>query len=116
MLDGQRRILDVNLLDDAGEVTVAAELASAVGTGIQGVLDEVGNLFGGDGLAVRSCRGWPGCPPMRRRGWPGAGAGLVGLTMSEEGGLDEVDESLRAAASCSWRREKAACNASICRR
>src|SRR5512135_2726050 len=40
---------------------------------------------------------------MRRRSWP-SGGGLGGLTMSEDGGLEEVEESLRAAASCwpSW--------------
>src|SRR3954451_14817618 len=37
---------------------------------------------------------------MRRRSWPSGGGGLGGLTMSEDGGLDEVEESLRAAASC----------------
>src|SRR3954469_22246078 len=52
------------------------------------------------GKAARSCLGWPGCPPMRRRSWPCGGGDLVGLTMSEDGGLEEVDESLRAAASC----------------
>src|SRR4051794_8045940 len=41
---------------------------------------------------------------MRRLSWPCGGAGLGGLTMSDEGGLEEVEESLRAAASCwpSW--------------
>src|SRR5512133_3639915 len=52
------------------------------------------------GNAARSCLGCPGCPPMRRRSWPCGGGGLAGLTMSEEGGLEEVEESLRAAASC----------------
>src|SRR5262245_8614200 len=37
---------------------------------------------------------------MERLAAPASWAGL-GLTMSEEGGLDEVKESLRAAASCS---------------
>ena len=41
---------------------------------------------------------------MRRRCWPSGGAGLGGLTMSEDGGLHEVEESFLAAASCSWRR------------
>ena len=41
---------------------------------------------------------------MRRRCWPSGGAGLGGLTMSEDGGLDEVEESFLAAASCSLRR------------
>src|SRR5436309_15244841 len=41
---------------------------------------------------------------MRRLSWPCGGGGLGGLTMSEDGGLEEVEESLRAAASCwpSW--------------
>src|SRR3954465_1668002 len=56
------------------------------------------------GKAARSCLGWPGCPPMRRLSRPGGGGDLGGLTMSDEGGLEEVEESLRAAASCwlSW--------------
>src|SRR3954464_3222770 len=56
------------------------------------------------GKAARSCLGCPGCPPIRRRSWPSGGGGLGGLTMSDEGGLEEVEESLRAAASCrpSW--------------
>ena len=37
--------------------------------------------------------------------------GLGGLTMSEDGGLDEVEESFRAAASCSWRRATVASSA-----
>src|ERR1700719_189109 len=37
------------------------------------------------------------------RGAPSGSGGGLGLTMSEEGGLDEVEESLRAAASCSRR-------------
>ena len=45
------------------------------------------------GKAMRSCLGWPGCPPMRRLSWPCDGGGLGGLTMSEDGGLDEVEES-----------------------
>src|SRR4051795_11658100 len=52
------------------------------------------------GKAARSCLGCPGCPPMRRLSWPSGGGGLGGLTMSDEGGLEEFEESLRAAASC----------------
>src|SRR5205823_6425922 len=52
------------------------------------------------GKGARSCRGWPSWPPILRRPPSSGGAGL-GLTMSEEGGLDEVVESLPAAASCS---------------
>src|SRR4051794_3489171 len=51
--------------------------------------------------AARECLGWPGCPPCFRLSWPGGGGGLGGLTMSEEGGLEEVEESLRALASFS---------------
>src|SRR3954464_66676 len=56
------------------------------------------------GKAARSCLGRPAWPPMRRRSWPCGGGDLGGLTMSDEGGLEEVEESLRAAASCwlSW--------------
>jgi len=52
------------------------------------------------GNSSRWCAGCPGCPPGWRRSWPGGGGGLGGLTMSEDGGLEEVEESLRAAASC----------------
>src|SRR3954466_9005122 len=52
------------------------------------------------GQATRSCLGWPGWPPMRRLPWPCGGGDLVGSTMADEGGLEEVEESLRAAASC----------------
>ena len=45
-----------------------------------------------------------GLPADAARCWPSGGAGLGGLTMSEDGGLDEVEEFFRAAASCSWRR------------
>src|ERR1700730_13570428 len=55
---------------------------------------------GGNGS--RSCLGCPGWPPILRRSWPSGGAGFGGLTMSEEGGLEDVAEFLRAAASCSW--------------
>src|SRR3954469_8845288 len=65
------------------------------------------------GKGTRSCLGCPGCPPI----WRGESAeGLGGLTMSEEGGLEEVEESLRAAASCSSRRATVACNCCTCSR
>src|SRR5260370_29390201 len=66
---------------------------------------------GGNGS--RSCLGWPGWPPMERLP-PSAGSGGLGLTMSEEGGLDEVEEFLRAAASCSRNRAISACKESTC--
>src|SRR3954466_7261700 len=52
------------------------------------------------GKATRSCLGRPGWPPMRRLSWASGGGDLGGLTMSEDGGLEEVEEPLRAAASC----------------
>src|SRR4051812_19929392 len=52
------------------------------------------------GKATRWCETCPGWPPGLRRRCPGGGGGLEGLTMSEEGGLEELEESLRAAASC----------------
>src|SRR5262245_63722398 len=42
--------------------------------------------------------------------WGGA---LGGLTMSEDGGLDDVEEFFRAWASCCCRWARLACNASI---
>src|ERR1700722_8515686 len=61
-------------------------------------------LVASGGKATGSCLGWPGWPPMLRFSWPSGGGGLGGLTMSEDGGLEEVEESFRAAASCwaSW--------------
>src|SRR5512135_3263419 len=71
------------------------------------------------GNAARSYLGCPGCPPIRRRSWPWGGGGLGGWTMSEEGGWEEVEASLRAAASCwpnrataSWRAVSSASRAS----
>ncbi len=52
---------------------------------------------------VRSCRSCPGCPPGRlfRFRFPRArSAARGGLTMSLDGGLEEVDESFRAAPNC----------------
>src|SRR4051812_48638101 len=58
---------------------------------------------------------------MRRLSCPFGGGGLGGLTISEEGGLDEVEESFRAAASCAcswakatWRAFNCPCTASSC--
>src|SRR3954452_17932791 len=58
---------------------------------------------------------------MRRLSWPPGGGGLGGLTMSEDGGLEEVEESFRAAASCAcswakatWRVFSCACCDSNC--
>src|SRR5579871_6431394 len=61
------------------------------------------------GKGARSCLGWPGCPPRERWSRPGGGGGGGGLTMSDEGGLEEVEEFLRAPASCSSRRATVAC-------
>src|SRR5258708_767248 len=54
---------------------------------------------------VRVCLGWPGCPPPWRGEEPRVAGSLLGLTMSELGGLEEVEESLLLAASfsLSWR-------------
>src|SRR3954466_11244008 len=54
---------------------------------------------------------------MRRWSWPTGGGGLGGLTMSEDGGLEEVEEPFRAAASCAWRWAKGTSSAfnSTCR-
>src|SRR5437870_6868171 len=51
---------------------------------------------------TRTCGSCPGCPPMPRLGWFGSAGGLVGLTMSDDGGLDDVEESFFAAANCFW--------------
>src|SRR5271165_219757 len=71
------------------------------------------------GKGCRSCLVCPGWPPMERLA-PSSRAGL-GLTMSEDGGLEEVEESLRAAARTSRRRASSeetesslACSALTC--
>src|SRR3954464_11110022 len=51
---------------------------------------------------------------MRRLSWPVGGGGLGGLTMSEDGGFDEVEESLRAAASCACNWPMVRCRTSSC--
>ena len=61
------------------------------------MLFEAGNLLRGKGRSV--VLGVSGLSAPTERGV--SVAGLGGLTMSEEGGLEEVEESLRAAASCS---------------
>ena len=57
--------------------------------------------------------GWPGCPPAGRAVCWAWGGALGGLTMSEDGGFDDVEEFFRAWASCSCTRASVACNASI---
>src|SRR5512144_3160609 len=49
---------------------------------------------------------------MRRLSWPSGSGGLGGLTRSDEGGLEEVEESFRTAASCAWSRWQAVSRAS----
>src|SRR5947208_1449040 len=58
---------------------------------------------------------------MRRLSWPSGGGGLGGLTISEDGGLEEVEESFRAAANCAcswakatWRVLNCDCSSSSC--
>ncbi len=53
------------------------------------------------GNLSRSWRSCPGCPP-RFRFFPPLAGGFFGLTMSLDGGFDEVDEFLRASVNC-WR-------------
>ena len=103
--------LEIDLLDDQGLLAVETQLPATAGTAVQGVNQEQVDLVVGN--RARSCMGWPGWPPGLRLSCPGARGG-GGLTMSEEGGLEEVEESLRAAASCSSRRVTAACNCSSC--
>src|SRR5437868_8525910 len=54
---------------------------------------------GGNG--ARSCLGCPGRPPMAPPPVPAGLPGRCGLTRSEDGGLEEVEEFFWAAASCS---------------
>src|SRR5947209_5473325 len=63
-------------------------------------------------MVGRSCLGCPGCPPGLRPSWPSGGAGLGGLTMSEEGGLEEVVESLRSLAISARNESRSAFRAS----
>jgi hypothetical protein len=59
-------------------------------------------LTASGGNGDRKCCSCPGCPPFFRF-LPPLGSGFFGLTMSLDGGLEEVEESLRAAANCCCR-------------
>ena len=56
-------------------------------------------LTASGGNGDRRCCSCPGCPPFFRF-LPPLGSGFFGLTMSLDGGLEEVEEFLRAAANC----------------
>jgi len=45
LLDVQRRLLDVKLLHDSGQLAVAAQVAAAVGAGVQRMDEESGHLL-----------------------------------------------------------------------
>ena len=85
---------------------VAAVRAAGVGVMVEEVVDQVG----GEQRPLVPGVAWLSAS---ERGVCWVESALGGLTMSEEGGLEEVEESLRAEASCSWRRATAACRASI---
>ncbi len=91
---------DVNPLDDDGLVIVGQEqVAAAAGAGVEEVVGGLGSeQLGREGDPL--VRGMSRLPAGLAPRWPGGGCGSGGFTMSEEGGLDEVEESLRAAASC----------------
>src|ERR1700684_2194229 len=61
-------------------------------------VSEVVTCSGGKGS--RRCLSWPGWPP-RERLWPSDLSDGFGLTISEEGGFEDVAEFFLAAASCS---------------
>ena len=111
LFDGQRRRFDIDLLDDARKRGIEPQSAAAAGAEIAFVGREKRDLLWRKRFAcVRACMSWPGWPPMERF-WPSRRSGGFGLTMSEEGGLDEVAEFFLAAASCSWRRATVASSA-----
>jgi len=52
LLNRQRDRLEIDLLDDQGQAAIAAQRAAAAGAAVQGVLEELADLFGGEGGAV----------------------------------------------------------------
>jgi hypothetical protein len=98
LFDGQRRRSDIDLLDDAWLGRVEPQAAAAAGAGVE----RVGVTCSG-GKGWRMCRSWPGCPQMERF-LPSDRSGGFGLTMSEEGGFDDVSEFFLAAAN--WARTR----------
>ncbi len=89
-----------DLLDNLDRFGVGqVQVPAAAGAGVEEVVGGGGGEHLGREQLAR-CAVCPGWPPGWRRSWPGGGCGLGGLTMSEEGGLDELEEFLRAAASC----------------
>ena len=118
--DLQGRLDDLDLLDNARQL-VGRDHRRLAGRAVRHPVDvRLGGEFLGEN-GVRACLGWPGCPPLLRGEAQGAVESLPGLTMSELGGLEEVEESLLLAASfsLSWRTSSAnvaiACSCS-CRR
>ena len=99
--DDGRRCGDFHLLQNVGRTLERPKRAAAIGAAIQRVGDE---LVDGLGRKRR-----PQVLLMARLPAPLAllavlRGGLGGLTISLEGGLEEVEEFLRAAANCCFRR------------
>ena len=100
-LDLDRDHTNLDLLDNANVVAGRTQSVAAVRAKLRDVVVRRSRRCASR-TKLRSCLGCPGCPPMWRLSCPAGTWGLGGLTMSEEGGLEEVEESLRAAASCVW--------------
>lgn len=109
LLDGLRWPADIHLLNDLGLIAVGTNHAATTWTRIKHMGLEVRHLLRGERLTLvlgmarlTAYRAFDGLISRRR----------LGLTMSEEGGLEEVDEFFWAAASCSRNKATSARRAS----
>ena len=100
LLDREGHLSDIDLLDHPwrkgqGRPQVMAAARADVDPMVEGAgVDGLGRECGAFVLGMSGLSADAAFVLALRRG------GLGGLTMSEEGGLEEVEESLRAAASC----------------
>ena len=108
LFDGQGRLLDIDLLDDAWMGRVEPQGSAAAGAGVECVGLKPGDLLGGEGLAcVLVVAGLAADGTLL----PSDLSGGLGLTMSEEGGFDEVSEFFLAAANWARTRSSSASSA-----
>ena len=83
--DGQRGLLEIDLLHHPSQAAVAAQRAATAGAGVQEVFGEQGDLLGGERSAFLS--GMAGLPAPPAGGSVGTGRGLGRLNDVGGGGL-----------------------------